>query len=209
MFNRYLPSCTYLILHLGTHANIVFLAIMGLILYFSPAVFAGLTTEAHCRDMAIGPNSAWCIEIAWCNPAAGDHRIWVFGWISNNTICPGGTPTVLNRSSMDGRLNDPALIGSALSDTIPAFQPVATGFLWAGCNGLDLRGAQYFFENCNIVVTPPVTPVPNLCYGPGCYPGQTSAGCSFCSYNWTINATCQGPYTSGNCGGGPFVVTQN
>jgi hypothetical protein len=188
--------------------NLVLLAGIAFLLSVSPKVFAGLTTEAHCDELTIGPATAWCIEIAWCNPAAGDRRRWAFLWLSNNTICPGNNPPVLDSTKVDGRIGDPRLVGTARSTTIPAARIIALGIAFAGCDGVDGSTVNYFFQDCNPIIYPP-PPFPDLCWGPGCYPAQPGNGCSYCAYNWTINAACQGPFTSGNCGGGPFVLNQN
>jgi hypothetical protein len=187
--------------------NVVLLFGMGLLLYASPNVLAGLSMEVECRDFTIGPDEATCLRVALCTP--GDRRRLVFLWLTNDTYCPDYTPTVLNRVGIDGHEGDVGLLGSAQSSTIPAFQPVAAGIAYSRCDGIDFVNFQVHLENCNIVINPNPPNVPDICYGPGCYPGQHVSPCSFCSYNWQNNAACQGPYTSGNCGGGPFVVINN
>jgi hypothetical protein len=176
--------------------NLMLLAGMVVLLYASPSALAGLTSETHCEDLKIGPDRAWCIEIALCNPPAGDIRRWVFLWMSNNTTCPNNNPPVLNSTKIDGRVNDPRLVGTARSTTLPAINIVALGVTFAGCDGVDGSFVNYFFSNCNPIVYPPY-PFPDLCYAPNCYPGQASGPCSFCSYNWTVNAQCQGPLHQG------------
>lgn len=178
--------------------NTMLLIAMSFLLYFPAKVLAVLSSEAHCDEIAIGPNSATCLNLAWCT--WGDRQRFVYLWISNNTMCPNGTPVVMNRARVDGLIGQPGLVGTTRSTTVPVPRLIAFGVGFAYCNGTSGFASQTFFPDCNNL---PPQPPPDICFFNTCYPGSvgnTGHGCSYCAYNWTTNAACSGPWDNSYCG---------
>lgn len=175
------------------------LLIMVLTLLFSLSInrsSASITIGSHCDDLSIGPDLAFCLGVAICNPPLDVDR-FVFIWLSNNTVCPNFSPPVVNTVTSDARVGDPGIVGTARSTAVGG-AIVAFGVAFSNCNGTRGDAVNYFPANCASGILPPLDPI--YCFTEGC----AQQACDTSGYWWSFAGTycTPSPTVQTECEGG-------
>ncbi len=142
---------------------------------------ASITIGTHCDDLTIGPATAFCVAAAMCNPPL-DVRRFVFIWLTNNTTCPNFSPAVIDSVTIDARVGDPAIVGTARSTAVGG-AIVAFGVSFSYCNGESGNAVNYFPANCASGILPP--PPDIFCFTGSC----AQEACETSGYWWSFAGT--------------------
>src|SRR3954462_865340 len=99
--------------------NVVLLILLSWILVVptSHPTSANITVLSQCRELTIGPASAFCLGVSFCEWGVDTDYI-VFLWMSNNTVCPNFTPPVVDSVATDAVVGSPGIIGTARSTAL-------------------------------------------------------------------------------------------
>jgi hypothetical protein len=173
--------------------NLLFLIVLGLMVTLpNTNSSASVTTPAHCEDVSIGPNVAFCFSIAMCT-YPGDPQSWVMIWVWSGLTCPAFTPPVVNFVETNAFVGGAGLVATATATAVGG-GIMALGTASSTCSGFRDNEVEYFPNACTGTPMPP-----NVCFTSDCFADMcTNSGFYWDSFTDTCSREAPG---GGSCPG--------